>query len=166
MEALGVRGGIAPTRPVVQPVVTHYTAWANPAPTVIIIMQIMNLIFTFVNKYFLHIFFNQFQVYYWLRYKSYSWREWYCYSFPNECYSKQEVLKRTNPPSFLTSFGKLSRKETYDIAQNSTQSVKFRFVFWDVLPCKIIVDRRFRGTCCLHHQGDEWRDSNRRIQTT
>jgi hypothetical protein len=33
-------------------------------------------------------------------------------------------------------------------------SMKFRFVFWDVLPCKIIVDRRFRGTCCLHHQGD------------
>jgi hypothetical protein len=23
----------------------------------------------------------------------------------------------------------------------------------DVLPCKIIVDRRFRGTCYLHHQG-------------
>jgi hypothetical protein len=34
-------------------------------------------------------------------------------------------------------------------------SVKFRIVFWDALPCKIIVDRRFRGTCCLHHQGDE-----------
>jgi hypothetical protein len=32
-----------------------------------------------------------------------------------------------------------------------TPSLKFRFVFWDVLPCKIIVDRRFRGTCCLHH---------------
>jgi hypothetical protein len=31
--------------------------------------------------------------------------------------------------------------------------LKFRIVFWDVLPCKIIVDRRFRGTCCLHHQG-------------
>jgi hypothetical protein len=31
-------------------------------------------------------------------------------------------------------------------------SMKFRFVFWDVLPCKITVDRRFRGTCCLHHQ--------------
>jgi len=28
----------------------------------------------------------------------------------------------------------------------------FRIVFWDVLPCKIIVDRRFRGTCCLHHR--------------
>jgi hypothetical protein len=25
-------------------------------------------------------------------------------------------------------------------------SMKFRFVFWDVLPCKIIVNRRFRGT--------------------
>jgi hypothetical protein len=28
---------------------------------------------------------------------------------------------------------------------------QFRIVFWDVLPCKIIVDRRFRGTYCLHH---------------
>jgi hypothetical protein len=28
-------------------------------------------------------------------------------------------------------------------------SMKFRIVFWDVLPCKIIVDRRFRGACCL-----------------
>jgi hypothetical protein len=36
----------------------------------------------------------------------------------------------------------------------TTASMKFRFVFWDVLPCKIIIDRRFRGTCCLHHQGD------------
>jgi hypothetical protein len=31
--------------------------------------------------------------------------------------------------------------------------MKFRFVFWDVLQCIIIVDRRFRGTCCLHNQG-------------
>jgi hypothetical protein len=35
-------------------------------------------------------------------------------------------------------------------------SRKFRIVFWDVLPCKIIVDRRFRGTCCLHHQVLWW----------
>jgi hypothetical protein len=36
--------------------------------------------------------------------------------------------------------------------------MKFRIVFWDVVPCKIIVDRRFRGTCCPHHQGwDPWR---------
>jgi hypothetical protein len=30
---------------------------------------------------------------------------------------------------------------------------KIRIVFWDVLPCKIIADKRFRGTCCFHHQG-------------
>jgi hypothetical protein len=27
-------------------------------------------------------------------------------------------------------------------------SMKFRFAFWDVLPCKIFFDRRFRDTCC------------------
>jgi hypothetical protein len=32
-------------------------------------------------------------------------------------------------------------------------SVSFRAVFWVVLPCKMIVDRRFRGAYCLHHQG-------------
>jgi hypothetical protein len=32
-------------------------------------------------------------------------------------------------------------------------SMMFRVVFWDILPCKIIVDRRFRGAYCLHHQG-------------
>jgi hypothetical protein len=30
--------------------------------------------------------------------------------------------------------------------------VIFRVVFWDILPCKMIVDRRFRGAYCLHHQ--------------
>jgi hypothetical protein len=34
-------------------------------------------------------------------------------------------------------------------------SMKFRFVFWNVLPCKIIVHRHFRGTCCLHHRPDD-----------
>jgi hypothetical protein len=28
----------------------------------------------------------------------------------------------------------------------------FRAVFWVILPCKMIVDRRFRGAYCLHHQ--------------
>jgi hypothetical protein len=28
----------------------------------------------------------------------------------------------------------------------SAASMKFRFVFWDVMPCKIIVNRRVRGT--------------------
>jgi hypothetical protein len=30
---------------------------------------------------------------------------------------------------------------------------KFRFVFWDVLPCEIVVERRFIGTCCLWNVG-------------
>jgi hypothetical protein len=29
-------------------------------------------------------------------------------------------------------------------------SMMFSVVFWDILPCKIIVDRRFRGAYCLH----------------
>jgi hypothetical protein len=29
----------------------------------------------------------------------------------------------------------------------------FRVVFWVILPCKMIVDWRFRGVYCLHHQG-------------
>jgi hypothetical protein len=33
----------------------------------------------------------------------------------------------------------------------------FRVVFWDILPCKMIVDRHFRGAYCLHHQGWWWR---------
>jgi hypothetical protein len=33
------------------------------------------------------------------------------------------------------------------------KAVMFRAVFWVVLPCKMIVDRRFRGAYCLHHQG-------------
>jgi len=33
-------------------------------------------------------------------------------------------------------------------------NMMFRAVFWVVLPCKMIVDRRFRGAYCLHHQ---WR---------
>jgi hypothetical protein len=28
-------------------------------------------------------------------------------------------------------------------------------VFWVVVPCSLVkVYRRFRGACCLHHQGD------------
>jgi hypothetical protein len=36
---------------------------------------------------------------------------------------------------------------------NNIYNMKFRIFFWDVLPCKIIVNQRLRGTCCLHHQG-------------
>jgi hypothetical protein len=41
-------------------------------------------------------------------------------------------------------------------------SMKFRSVFWDVLPCKIIVDRRFRGTNCLNHHSSLMMQAGRR----
>jgi hypothetical protein len=34
-----------------------------------------------------------------------------------------------------------------------TYYLMFRVVFWAILPCKMIADRRFRGAYCLHHQG-------------
>jgi hypothetical protein len=30
--------------------------------------------------------------------------------------------------------------------------IVFRAVFWVILPCRMIVDRRFRGAYCLHHR--------------
>jgi len=27
-------------------------------------------------------------------------------------------------------------------------------VFWDTSPCRLPVDRRFRGVYCFHYQGD------------
>jgi hypothetical protein len=43
--------------------------------------------------------------------------------------------------------------EAVKVETNVHISMMFRAVFWDVLPCKMIVDRRFRGAYCLHHQG-------------
>jgi hypothetical protein len=40
---------------------------------------------------------------------------------------------------------------------NYVSLILFRIAFWDVLPCKMIVDRCFRGAYCLHHQGWWWR---------
>jgi hypothetical protein len=37
------------------------------------------------------------------------------------------------------------------ISLKPSSFMMFRAVFWVVLPCKMIVDRRFRGTYCLHH---------------
>jgi hypothetical protein len=28
-------------------------------------------------------------------------------------------------------------------------------VFWITAPCSLVVHQRLKGTCCLHHQGDE-----------
>jgi hypothetical protein len=54
----------------------------------------------------------------------------------------------------LLVFGFLSNERPLVRFQVRTAaSMMFRIVFWNVLPCKIIVDRRFRGAYCLHHQG-------------
>jgi hypothetical protein len=45
------------------------------------------------------------------------------------------------------------RRENLKSNLKSVFLLEFIIVFWDVLPCKIIVDRRFRGTCCLNHKG-------------
>jgi hypothetical protein len=41
----------------------------------------------------------------------------------------------------------------WNVARCKSKWFMFGIVFWDVLPCKMIVDRRFRGAYCLHHQG-------------
>jgi hypothetical protein len=47
----------------------------------------------------------------------------------------------------------LEALETKVKLEDNTEKFK---VFWDVLPCsQIDVDLRFRGACCLHHQGDD-----------
>jgi hypothetical protein len=39
-------------------------------------------------------------------------------------------------------------------------------VFWDVAPCSLVeVYRRFRGACCLHHQGNEYTAQHPRRQS-
>jgi hypothetical protein len=42
----------------------------------------------------------------------------------------------------------------------------FRTVFWDILPCKMIVDRRFRGTYCLHHHSSLMMEAVRTSETS
>jgi hypothetical protein len=46
-----------------------------------------------------------------------------------------------------------SKEDGLEVNPEKTKYMLFRAVFWVVLPCKMIVDRRFRGAYCLHHQG-------------
>jgi hypothetical protein len=62
------------------------------------------------------------------------------------CFIDNLRKKRTNAHETPTDVS----EKTNTISKHYT--IKFRIVFWDVLPCKIIVDRRFRGAHCLHHQ--------------
>jgi hypothetical protein len=43
----------------------------------------------------------------------------------------------------------------------TTSFIKNMAVSWVVAPCSLVeVYQRFRGPCCLHHQGDEWHSSS------
>jgi hypothetical protein len=68
-----------------------------------------------------------------------------------------EFLQTSRERSSTVRYFKLTRIQwswhERDNTTNNRLVMKFIIVFWDVLPCKIIVDRRFRGTCCPHHQG-------------
>jgi hypothetical protein len=59
------------------------------------------------------------------------------------------IITSENVSTVHTDLSNLARK----FKVLAAASMKFRLVSWDVLPCKIIVDRRFRRTCCLSHQG-------------
>jgi hypothetical protein len=38
--------------------------------------------------------------------------------------------------------------------------------FWDIAPCNLVVDRRFSGAYCVHHQGDRPDDEVRTSETS
>jgi hypothetical protein len=60
---------------------------------------------------------------------------------------------------FKKAYSSVKREVLYSILTDvrfqvlTAASMMFRTVFWDVLPCKIIVDQHIRGAYCLHHQG-------------
>jgi hypothetical protein len=53
----------------------------------------------------------------------------------------------------------LEEKKTLTFSNTSARQISFSTkmaAFWDVTPCSLVeVYQRFRGTCCLHHQGDD-----------
>jgi hypothetical protein len=54
----------------------------------------------------------------------------------------------------------ISRDEYKDVGFEVLTAVNMKSaVFWVVAPCSLVeVYQRFRGPCCLHHQGDEYKD--------
>jgi hypothetical protein len=64
----------------------------------------------------------------------------------NAAFPKYRTLLIMNlivPTTFLTHGVKVSIQIQANVL---IKNIMFKIVFWDVLPCKIIVDRRFRGT--------------------
>jgi hypothetical protein len=74
--------------------------------------------------------------------------KWIC---PNVC---QLTMNMTLQTMAITKGSFLSKEANYVRFQVLTAaSMMFRAVFWVILPCEMIVDRRFRGAYCLHRQG-------------
>jgi hypothetical protein len=58
--------------------------------------------------------------------------------------------------SDLLVFGHPSHKKCLGLMNVFTRiCTMFRVVFWVILPCKMIFDRRFRGAYCLHYLYDK-----------
>jgi hypothetical protein len=56
--------------------------------------------------------------------------------------------RRSSLPSWVLY---TSGSQTELAQQRAVAFIMFRIVFWDVLPCKMIVDRRFRAAYCFRH---------------
>jgi hypothetical protein len=74
----------------------------------------------------------------------------------------EEFAKKLSGEEFVRSAGWIDRFKLRHISsgKRATKPGVFRAVFWVVLPCKMIVGRRFRGAYCLHHQGCKQRYDN------
>jgi hypothetical protein len=73
------------------------------------------------------------------------------------CYSYFKIVLRfvrsKVVSSEVTSVALLRCDVMWNFQVLTAASMMFRAVFWVVLLCKMIVDRRYRGAYCLHHEG-------------
>jgi hypothetical protein len=54
----------------------------------------------------------------------------------------------------------LKKTIKYELSKNKNNLLTKMAVFWVVAPFSVVeVYRRFRGACCLHHQGDDEAES-------
>jgi hypothetical protein len=75
----------------------------------------------------------------------------------DSCHLGDKVLhkRKMYTLTFSTRFWKY--EQDCNVAFEVLTAVRMKMaVFWVVAPCSLVdVYRRFRGNCCLHHQGDE-----------
>jgi hypothetical protein len=74
------------------------------------------------------------------------------FSFPPPPFLPFPYSERLVSDSLRGSNLNIKRWLALAIPSVQTNIYTFRVVFWDILPRKMIVDRRFRGVYCFHHQ--------------